>query len=106
MTKTFQPLGITTKFFKYSLPLNMDSYRYCSFQCEYCFMKNRVVGKRNEHLKPNIDWLKHKFEKVYDDKDINKENFLEMLLKNRITINCGTKSEPLEQKVTEHMMFR
>ena len=95
-TKTFQPLGITTKFFKYSLPLNMDSYRYCSFQCEYCFMKNRVVGKRNEHLKPNIDWLKHKFEKVYDDKDINKENFLEMLLKNRITINCGTKSEPFQ----------
>lgn len=96
MTKTFRPLVITTKFFKYSLPLNLDSYRYCSFQCEYCFMKNRVIGKRNEHLKPNIDWLKHKFEKVYDDKDINKENFLEMLLKNRITINCGTKSDPFQ----------
>ena len=75
----------------------MDSYRYCSFQCEYCFMKNRVVGKRQEHnIEPNIHWLEHKFQKVYDDKDVNPENFLEMLLKNRITINCGTKSDPFQ----------
>lgn len=98
MGKKFIPLVVTTKFFNYNLPLNLDSYRYCSFQCEYCFMKNRVVGKRNEHLDANIEWLKHKFEKVYDDKDINQKNFLEMLLKNRITLNCGTKSDPFQYR--------
>ena len=59
-------------------------------------MKNRVVGKRNEYLPPNIHWLEHKFKKVYDDKNVNKTNFLEVLLKNRITINCGTKSDPFQ----------
>lgn len=96
--KKFKPLNITTKFFKYSLPLNMDSYRYCSFQCEYCFMKNRVVGKRNEFAVADVNWLKRKFEKVYDEKDIDKTNFLEMLLKNRISINFGTKSEPFQPR--------
>ena len=93
---SFKPLNITTKFFKYSLPLNLDSYRYCSFQCKYCFMKNRVVGKRDEYLKANVDWLKRKFEKVYDEHDIDSTNFMDMLLKNRISINCGTKSEPFQ----------
>lgn len=99
--KKFTPLNITTKFFKYSLPLNLDSYRHCSFQCEYCFMKNRVVGKRDEHLKANTEWLHNKFKKIYDDNNVDETNFLEMLLKNRISINCGTKSEPfqpIEQK--------
>lgn len=94
--KTFTPLVVTTKFFNYSLPLNMDSYRYCSFQCEYCFMKNRVIGKRNEHLKPNISWLDHKFKKVYDDKEANSKSFIDTLLKNKITINFGTKSDPFQ----------
>ena len=59
-------------------------------------MKNRVVGKRKEHRPPNIKWLKYKFKKVYDDKKVNPSNFLEMLLKNRITINFGTKSDPFQ----------
>lgn len=84
----------------------MDSYRYCSFQCEYCFMKRRVIGKRNEHLKPNIKWLRHKFEKVYDDKDINKTDFVEMLLKNRITLNCGTKSDPFHSDEKEEQLTK
>lgn len=91
--KQFTPLVVTTKFFNYSLPLNLDSYRSCSFKCEYCFMKNRVIGARDETLQPNINWLRNKFQKVYDDKDVNKENFLEMLLHNRITLAMGTKSE-------------
>ena len=94
--RTFKPLFVTTKFFKYSLPLNLDTYRKCSFQCEYCFMKNRVIGKRDENSKANVKWLKKRFKTVYDDKDINKENFLDVLLKNRITINGGTKSDPFQ----------
>lgn len=104
--KKFKPLVISNKFFKYSLPLNMDSYRYCDFQCEYCFMKNRVIGKRNEHLQADINWLNNKFKKVYDDKNVDETNFMDMLLKNRITINFGTKSDPFQpvekyEKVTE-----
>lgn len=59
-------------------------------------MKNRVVGKRDESLKANVGWLENKFKKVYDDKDIDSTNFMDMLLKNRISINCGTKSEPFQ----------
>lgn len=95
--KQFTPLVISSSFFTCSMPLNLDTYRYCPFQCEYCFMKNRVIGKRTEQdIKPNINWLRNKFIKVYDDGEYNPSNFIETLLKNRIDLHCGTKSEAFQ----------
>ena len=94
--KTFYPLKVSIYYATCGMPLNLDPYRYCPFQCEYCFMKNRVIGKRVEDREPNINWVRYKFKKVFDDKDIIETNFLEMLLKNDIDIHCGTKSEAFQ----------
>lgn len=94
--KYFKPIVISSSFFTCSMPLNLDTYRYCPFQCEYCFMKNRVIGKRIEDIPPNIKWLKYKFKKVYDKKDVKKSDFIETLLKNKIDLHCGTKSEAFQ----------
>lgn len=102
--KSFNPIVISTSFFTCSMPLNLDTYRYCPFQCEYCFMKNRVIGKRQEDIPPNINWLRYKFKKVYDKKDIKKSDFIEVLLKNRIDLHCGTKSEAF-QPAEKHKQY-
>ena len=102
MVKKFNPLKVSIYYGSCGMPLNLDTYRYCPFQCEYCFMRNRVIGKRDEDREPNIHQLSYKFKKVYDDKNIDKTNFLEVLLKNKIDLHCGTKTEcfqPLEEKM-------
>lgn len=88
----FQPLNINTKFFSCSLPVNLDSYNQCEFNCRYCFAKNKIVGKRYES-EPNIKWLRNKFKRIYDDGDVIQHNFLEKLLEQRITLHGGTKSD-------------
>ena len=95
--KKFQPLICSTYIFSCALPLNLDSYRYCPYQCEYCFMKNRVIGafdKRNNE--PNIRWLRNKFKKVYDEHKINETNLIDVMLDKRIDLHFGTKSEPFQ----------
>lgn len=104
MVKKFNPLVVSSHFFTCGLPLNLDSYRYCPFNCKYCFMKNRVVGKGDYEKVPNLHWLGYKFKKVYDKKDINPTDFIEVLLKNRIDLHCGTKSEPF-QPIEEKKCF-
>lgn len=96
--KKFTPIGISSAFFSCAVPLNLDTYRSCPFQCEYCFVKNRSIWNRNESFIPNIKWLRNKFHKIYDKENIIEHNFIEVLLKNRVDLHCGTKSEPFQPR--------
>lgn len=42
---------------------------------------------------PNINWLRNKFQKVFDDKNPNPSNFIDVLLKNNITMKGGVASD-------------
>lgn len=85
---TFKPLAVSSKFAICGLPLRLDTYKSCGFDCTYCFANNRVIGAKQEK-ECNIDWLKKKFKKVYDETDVNPNDFLEVLLKNRISLHGG-----------------
>jgi len=101
--KLFIPLKVSSKFPICNLPLRLDTYNNCTHQCSYCFSNNRQIGKRNLNASPNIHWLKNKFKKIYDDGNVNKDNFLEVLLKNRITLHCGSQSDPFQpQELVYH----
>lgn len=43
MYKKFNPLNISSKFAICGLPLRVDTYKTCSFNCAYCFANNRKV---------------------------------------------------------------
>lgn len=88
----FNPLSVSSKFAICGLPLRMDTYRNCDYNCEYCFANHRIIGAKKEDT-CNIEWLKNKFHKVYDEKDINNTDFLEVLLNNRITLHAGGQSD-------------
>ena len=97
--KKFNPLNVSSKFAICGLPIRLDTYSQCQYNCTYCFSNNRQIGKK-PYKEPNIQWLKNKLKKVYDDKNINKENFLEMLLNDRITLHGGTMNDcfqPIEK---------
>ncbi|WP_405314974.1 hypothetical protein, partial [Faecalibacillus faecis] len=90
------------------MPIRLDTYRNCTFNCEYCFANNRVIGAKIEDT-VNIKWLKNKFQKIYDDKNINPKDFLENLLAERITLHGGGQSDcfqPREEylKYTERVV--
>lgn len=84
--KTFTPLNVSSKFAICGVPLRVDSYKNCSFGCKYCFSNNRKIMEFNKTLQiANINWFEKKLNKVYKDNIYNKESFLDMLLKERIT---------------------
>ena len=84
--KKFTPLNVSSKFAICGLPLRVDTYKTCSFNCRYCFSNNRKIMEFEKNLQiGNIEWLIKKMDKVYNKEKYKKESFLDMLLLERIT---------------------
>ena len=99
--KTFNPLWISIKFPVCNVPFNLDSYKHCSYDCVYCYSKNRgLINTERLHDKPNIQWLENKFVKVFDEKNPNPTNFIDTLLKNDITMKGGVSSDCFQPRET------
>lgn len=93
----FYPIDVSSKFAICGLPIRCDTYKTCSFGCAYCFANNRKIMEFRKDLKTaNLEWLKKKLVKVYDEKNIEPSNFLEMLLRDGITWHCGGMSDPFQ----------
>lgn len=95
--KKFTPLNVSSKFAICGLPLRVDTYKTCSFNCKYCFSNYRKIMEFEKELQiANIDWLKNKLNKIYTKGIFNEESFLDMLLKEQITWHCGGMSDPFQ----------
>lgn len=105
MSALFNPLSVSSKFAICGLPIRLDTYKHCSFNCKYCFANNRVIGEKLD-AQCNINWLKHKFKKIYDDKNINPNDFLENLLNQRITLHGGGQSDCFQHCEGEKMITK
>lgn len=95
-------MNVSSKFAICGLPLRVDTYKTCSFGCKYCFSNNRVIMEFEKDLQiGNINSVERKLDKIFNKEKINKSNFLEMLIADRITWHCGGMSDPfqpIEQK--------
>lgn len=88
--KKFNPLNVSSKFAICGLPIRIDSYKTCSFGCKYCFAENRKIMEYEKKIQvANINQVKNKLKKVFDDKKVDKTNFLETLIDNGITWHWG-----------------
>lgn len=95
--KTFNPISISSKFAICGVPLRVDTYKTCSFGCAYCFSNCRKVMEFKKELQvANLNWLGKKLKKVYVDKNVNEKDFIEMLLRDKITWHCGGMSDPFQ----------
>jgi DNA repair photolyase len=46
------PLSLTSQFFFCGLPLRLDSYRGCAFQCSFCYARYRGGNTPNDSVGP------------------------------------------------------
>lgn len=95
--KKFNPLNVSSKFAICGLPIRIDSYKTCSFGCKYCFAENRKIMEYEKKIQvANINQVRNKLKKVFDDKNVDKTNFLETLIDEGITWHCGGMSDPFQ----------
>lgn len=96
--KTFIPIAVSSKFAICGVPIRLDSYKTCSFGCKYCFAENRKIMEYKKELQiADVGYLENKLKKVFDDKNIDNNNFLEKLIVNGITWHCGGMSDPFQR---------
>lgn len=93
----FKALNVSSKFAICGLPLRVDSYKTCSFNCVYCFANHRKIMEFKKELQvADIKSVSDKLHKIYDEKDYDKTSFLDMLLRDRITWHYGGMSDPFQ----------
>ena len=92
----FYPLAVSSKFAICGLPIRMDTYRYCTFGCKYCFSNNRKIMEFEKRIiGADTDWLERKLEKVSKNGSDGKD-FLETLIDKGITFHCGGMADPFQ----------
>lgn len=101
--KTFNPLNVSSKFAICGLPIRVDTYKTCSFRCKYCFSNYRKIMEFEKQLQvANIKSVERKLDKIFNKKEANPENFLDVLISQGYDWHCGGMSDPfqpVEQKL-------
>jgi DNA repair photolyase len=95
--KKFNPINVSSKFAICGLPIRVDSYKTCSFGCKYCFAENREIMKYNKIIQVgNVKQVERKLQKIFDKKEIDNNNFLDVLISENITWHWGGMSDPFQ----------
>ena len=80
-TKKFNPLNVSSKFAICGLPIRVDTYKTCSFGCEYCFANNRKIMEFSKELQVgNIELVRKKLNRIFDMKKVKEGDFLDILI--------------------------
>ena len=84
--RTFNPLNVSSKFAICGLPIRVDTYKNCSFGCKYCFANNRVICEYDKDFQVgNLKQIEHKLKTIFDEGKVDRKNFLDALISQRIT---------------------
>lgn len=95
--KKFNPINISSKFAICGLPIRIDTYKTCSFNCKYCFSNYRKIMEFKKELKiANLSSVEKTLERVLNKKQIKENNFLDTLISKDITWHCGGMSDPFQ----------
>lgn len=90
MIEKFNALNVSSKFAICGLPIRVDSYKTCGFQCKYCFAENREIMKYEKKIHvADVEQVRRKLKKIFDDKKVSQDNFLEYLISQRYSWHWG-----------------
>ena len=96
--KKFNPLNVSSKFAICGLPIRVDTYKTCSFGCEYCFSNCRKIMEFEKTIQiGNIKSVERKLDKIFNKNKVDSNNFLEVLIAKGITWHCGGMSDPFQK---------
>lgn len=95
--KKFNPLNVSSKFAICGLPIRVDTYKNCSFQCAYCFSNNRKICEFDKEVQiGNIPSVEKRLSRIFKDGKIKPNDFLDTLIADKITWHCGGMSDPFQ----------
>lgn len=104
MVKKFVPLNISSKFAICGLPIRVDTYKTCSFGCEYCFSNNRKICEFSKDALQvgDIGFVKRRLQRIFDEKKVRDGDFLDTLIANGYDWHLGGMSDPLQPAEMTH----
>lgn len=89
------PLSLTSQFFFCGLPLRLDSYRGCAFQCSFCYARYRGGNTGGKTVLPaDQNTLQRIFERVF--RSDQSAGILGQFLRQRVPIHFGGMSDPFQ----------
>jgi DNA repair photolyase len=94
------PFSITSQFAFCGLPLRLDTYRGCGFQCSYCFARNRGGNSPGETIRPaNFKQIDTILERALNQ---NGKGVIAEFLRRRTPIHFGGMSDPFQPAELKH----
>lgn len=93
-------LGLTSQFYFCGLPLRLDTYSRCAFQCAYCFAHGRGGAHRDDIPKVYpVDRLRKRFERLQAGRQVG---VVDELLQHGQPIHFGGMSDPFSSIERKH----
>jgi DNA repair photolyase len=102
------PLSLTSQFFFCGLPLRLDSYRGCGFQCSFCFARFRGGNAPQPSVIPaDPGTLRRVLEGAF--REVRPIGLIGQFLRRRVPVHFGGMSDPFQHaersfRVTEHYL--
>jgi len=101
------PLSLTSQFPFCGLPLRLDSYRGCAFNCTYCFARNRGGNSPDDSVRPADPFAV--LRRINGSLAGGGSGVLAQFLRHRVPLHFGGMSDPLQPierrwRVTEHIL--
>lgn len=95
--KTFNPISFSSKIGICGLPIRLDTYKMCGFQCKYCFSNGNAFGNKSDNVEiGSTRAVKMRLNKIFIRKEYEKFSFLDNLIANNYTWHCGGMSDPFQ----------
>jgi DNA repair photolyase len=89
------PLSLTSQFFFCGLPLRLDSYRGCAFQCSFCFARYRGGNSPAPNIAPaDPQTLRRVFDRAW--RDDGEPGTIGQFLRQRVPVHFGGMSDPFQ----------
>ena len=100
LTRKGHGINLTSIFLICPLPVSMDIYPVCTFNCLYCFGKASISKKNRTHLNSpnpdNLDMFLNKNLKEKPEKIKTKEDFVKYYINQRKAVQIGVVSDPFD----------
>ena len=98
------PLTLTSQFAFCGLPLRLDTYAGCAFQCKFCFARYRGGATAGETIRPaDPASLRRTFGRALIDQ---KPGILAQFLRRRVPVHFGGMSDPFQPAEQRHRVTR
>ena len=96
-TEYSSPIGLTSQFRFCPNAFRVDMYKGCGFGCKYCFSNITNAHGHQGFGEAKIEKIKRLFSRAFEsDEDTN--SLTVELLRNRVPLHCGGKSDPFQQR--------